>query len=89
MPMLGADVAALRQLARALRHQQNEIDATRLRLTAVVDSLPWSGDDHRHFVGEWRRVHEPALVSVASEMGDASTSARHHARRQEEASRHR
>lgn len=87
MPMFGADVRALRGLAWGLRRRQQEIEATRHRLAAIVDTLPWSGPDHEQFVGEWRRVHGPALVAVAAEMGDASWRARHHADRQERASR--
>lgn len=86
MPMFGADVAALRELARALRREQHETDATRRRLAGVVGGLPWSGDDHDHFVDEWRRVHEPALLTVTNELGDAADRARHHADRQEHAS---
>ena len=87
MPMFGADVVALRGLARSLRRKQQEIEATRRRLVAVVDSLPWTGDDHDRFVDEWRRVHSPSLLSITSEMSQASSRADYHADRQEQASR--
>lgn len=87
MPMLGADVAALRRFAWSLRRRKQEIDATRQRLAVVVEGLPWTGDDHDRFVEEWRRVHSPALMSIVTEMSQASSQAAYHADRQEQASR--
>lgn len=87
MSMFGADVAALRGLAWTLRRKQQEIDASRRRLTAIVESLPWTGIDHDRFVDEWRRVHGPALTTIATEMSQASSQAADHADRQEQASR--
>ena len=87
MPMFGADVVALRGLARSLRYQKQEIEASRRRLSAVVDSLPWTGADHDRFVDEWRLVHSPALMTIVTEMSQASSQAEYHADRQEQASR--
>lgn len=85
--MFGADIAALRRLARSLRRGQQEIDTARRRLTAVVETLPWSGSDHDRFLDEWRRVHGPALTTIIAEMSQASSRASYHADRQEHASR--
>lgn len=87
--MSGADVAALRSLGWALRRRRQEIDATRRRLSGAVEALNWSGADRDRFVEEWRRVHAPSLSSIAEELGDAADRARHHAERQEWASRRR
>ncbi len=87
MPMFGADIAALRGLAWSLRRKQQEIEASRARLAAIVDSLPWAGVDHDRFVDEWRRVHSPALMTITSDMSQASSQATYHANRQEQASR--
>ncbi len=87
MSMFGADVAALRGLAWALRGKQQEIEASHRRLAVIVDTLPWSGADHDRFVDEWRRVHAPALMTIAAEMSQASSRAADHADRQEQASR--
>ena len=87
MPMVGADVVALRGLAWSLLRKQQEIEASRRRLAAIVDSLPWTGVDHDRFVDEWRRVHSPALMTVTSELSQASSQAAYHADRQEQASR--
>ncbi len=87
MPMFGADVVALRDLASSLRRHQREIDASRQRLTALVERLPWSGVDNDHFVDEWRRVHAPALMTIGDELSQASERAAYHADRQEQASR--
>jgi uncharacterized protein YukE len=86
MTMSGADVAALRELARSLRRRQQEIDAGRRRLAAIMDTLPWSGSDHDRFVADWR-VHDSALTSIATEMSQASGRADRYADRQERASR--
>jgi len=85
--MSGADVAALRGFASSLRRHQREVEATIQRLTAIVDSLPWTGADHERFVDEWRRVHGRALMTIVAEMSQASSQARSHADRQEQASR--
>ena len=87
MSMIGADVAALRRFAWSLRRSRQEIDATRRRLTAAIDGLPWTGDDHDRFVVEWRRVHGPALMAIVTEMAHASEQAALHASDQERASR--
>lgn len=87
MSMFGADVAALRGLAWSLRRKEREIEASRQRLAAMVEALPWTGADHRRFVDEWRRVHGPALMAIVTEMAQTSRQAAHHADRQELASR--
>lgn len=87
MPMFGADIAALRGLAWSLRRKKQEIEASRQRLAAIVDGLPWTGADHDRFVDEWRRVHSPALMTIVTEMSQASSQATYHANRQEQASR--
>ncbi|MDW3215452.1 MAG: hypothetical protein R8G01_15730 [Ilumatobacteraceae bacterium] len=89
MPMFGADIAALRGLAWSLRRKRQEIDESRRRLAAIVDSLPWTGVDHDRFVDEWRWVHGPALMAIATELSQASSQATYHADRQEQASRRR
>jgi uncharacterized protein YukE len=87
MTMHGADIAALRGLAGALRRTQHDIDDTRRRLTAAVERLPWAGGDHDRFTDEWRRVHDPALATIAIELSNASCLAAAHADQQEHASR--
>jgi uncharacterized protein YukE len=87
MSMVGADIAALRRFASSLRHRQQEIEATRQRLVAVVENLPWNGADHDRFVDEWRNVHSPGLMRLVGELSAASDEAAYHAHRQEQASR--
>jgi uncharacterized protein YukE len=87
MSMFGADIAALRGFARALGRTQREIEETRQRLSAAVDGLPWSGADRDRFVDEWRRIHSPALMTIVTEISQASGQATFHADRQEQASR--
>ena len=87
MSMVGADVDALRRLAGSLRHTMHEVEAARLEVAAVVGGLRWAGDDRDRFVDEWHRVHDPTLMTIASEMGRASAQAGQHAARQEWASR--
>lgn len=87
MSMVGADIAALRGFASSLRHRKQEIEATRQRLAAIVESLPWNGADHDRFVDEWRRVHGPGLTRLVGELSSAASEAYHHANRQEQASR--
>lgn len=85
--MFGADVAALRQLAWSLRYGNQEIDESRRRLAALVETLPWAGADRDRFVDEWHRVHSPTLTTIVNEMSAASGQASYHAARQERASR--
>jgi len=87
MPMFGADIAALRGLARSLRRTERDIETSHRRLAALVESLPWVGADHDRFVDEWRRVHSPALTTIVADMSQASSRAGYHADRQEHASR--
>lgn len=87
MPMFGADIAALRGLAWSLRRTKQEIETSRRRLAVLVDGLPWTGADHDRFVDEWRRVHSPALMTIVTDMSQASSQASDHADRQEHASR--
>lgn len=87
MTLSGADVAALRGLAGSLRRTQREIDTTRRRLAAAVESLPWVGSDHERFTAEWHRVHGPGLMTIAAAMSQASNQAAGYADRQEHASR--
>lgn len=87
MPMFGADVAALRRLARSLRRSQQDLDASRRRLASIVEHLPWTGGDRDRFVDEWRRIHGPALTTIVAELSEASDRAAHHADRQHDASR--
>lgn len=89
MSMVGADIAALREFASSLRYRRQEVDATRQHLTAVVENLPWAGDDHDRFVGEWRRVHAPGIAQMVDELATAAREASDHADRQEHASRRR
>ena len=87
MSIVGADIVALREFARSLRHRQHEIEATRQRLTAVVENLPWAGGDHDRFVGEWRDIHGPGIARLVGELSVAAREASDHAHRQEQASR--
>lgn len=87
MPMLGADVAALRDLSWLLRRKQHEIEASHRRLAAIVDSMPWIGIDRDRFVDDWRRMHSPALMAIITELSQASGETAAHADRQEHASR--
>jgi len=87
MAMFGADITALRGLAWSLRRKHHDIEASRQRLAVLVENLPWVGADRDRFVDEWRRVHSPALSTIVSDMSQASSQARYHADRQEQASR--
>ncbi|MDJ0770130.1 MAG: hypothetical protein QNJ12_15115 [Ilumatobacter sp.] len=87
MSIVGADIAALRGFAWSLRRRKQEIEATRQRLAATVENLPWTGSDHDRFVDEWRRVHSPGLMQLTGELSNASNEAYYHANRQEQASR--
>ena len=85
--MVGADIAALRGFASSLARRKQEIEATRQRVAALVEKLPWSGRDHDRFVEEWRRIHNPGLMQLTSELSSASSQAYHSANHQEQASR--
>lgn len=87
MSMVGADIAALREFASSLRYRRQEIDSTRQHLSAVVENLPWAGDDRDRFVDEWRRVHAPGIARIVGELASAAREASDHADRQEQASR--
>lgn len=85
--LVGADVAALRRFAAVCGRRQHEIDAARLRLSAILDALAWTGPDRQGFLDEWQSVHAATLAAVAGELGSAARQASYHAARQEQASR--
>lgn len=87
MTYIGGDPVAIRQFARSVLARREQIDATTERLSRLVQSVPWAGDDRERFLGEWRSVHEPGVARLLLDMIDLSHEANNAAARQDQASR--
>lgn len=87
MPIVGADVPALRNLVNVLTGRARRIETTKNQMTALILDLPWVGPDRDRFVAEWNEIHHPNLIRLIDDMTDASGQAARHADAQEAASR--
>ena len=87
MAYIGGDPIAIRQFANSVLSRRDEIEATTQRLSRLVESVPWEGNDKERFVREWRSVHEPSVSRLMLDMIGLSQDANNAAARQEQASR--
>lgn len=70
MNMVGGDAAAIREFARRLAARAEQIQEAQRRMTSVVESVPWAGEDRERFLAEWRTIHEPNMARMVLDLGN-------------------
>jgi uncharacterized protein YukE len=86
MNIVGGDAAAIREFARRLAARTEQIQEAQRRMTAVIDGVPWAGDDRERFLSEWRTVHEPNIARMVLDLGNVVGDAHRAADAQDRAS---
>jgi hypothetical protein len=84
--MIGADAPALRGFASNVSNRLRQIEEARGRLSALIESVPWVGDDRERFLGEWQSIHSPGLVQLVADLTGVADKASRHATEQENTS---
>lgn len=83
----GADVDALRALARSVEDAARRLDGLRDHVDSLVSTTPWRGGDAEQFQGEWSTTLRGTVHRASSTLSDAATTLRADADAQDEASR--
>jgi uncharacterized protein YukE len=83
----GMDIAAVRNLARRMSDEANQIRALVNQVTSRLHSAEWRGRDREEFIRRWESGHAAALRRVIEGLEDGSRRATEYANRQEWASR--
>lgn len=84
--MVGADIAALRELGKSINHQAATLEGLAGRLTTAISHPSWRGTDATRFRGEWRSSHVVKLRAAGSALREAATAILAEASQQEKAS---
>jgi hypothetical protein len=84
--MLGADPAALRQLAATIDNFAGELSSLAGQLSAVVADALWQGMDAEELAEQWDASGRAALINAAGSLRNASTALLRNADQQEETS---
>ncbi len=83
----GMDIAQVRDLARRMQTEADQIDQLVQRVSGQLEQVEWVGPDRDAFLQEWHAGHAGRLRKVVDGLHDASTQANEYANRQEWASR--
>ena len=86
MSYIGGDPAAIRQFASSVIARRNQIEETSQRLTQLVESVPWVGEDRERFLDEWQAIHQPGIARLLVDLLGVSNEAGAAATRQDQAS---
>jgi uncharacterized protein YukE len=84
--VLGMDVDAVEQLARAVQQTADTIDQTARQLTSQLNSATWIGSDGQRFRDEWQGTDLPGLTSIVNRLRDDATRLTAEAQSQRDAS---
>lgn len=89
MALYGADIAQMRQLARllVLQAEQLETSVAHSLTNQVRGTSAWRGPDAEHFRSDWSASLEPSLRRAAQQLREASERVTANANEQEQASR--
>jgi len=85
--LTGMDVAHVRDLARRMQTEADQIDQLVKRVSNQLEQLDWVGRDREQFLEEWHSGHAGHLLKVVQGLQHASREATEYANRQEWASR--
>ena len=86
MALVGADVEALRTLARTLSQAADRLDATNSTVSGGLSNVRWSGPDAERFRAAWQQQSRKSLSSAATALREAAQALQRNALEQERAS---
>ncbi len=86
VPMIGADVAQLRQLAQTFTSSADTIDRISHEVTPALSNGSWKGGDAEHFRNEWSSTIQPSLAASSRALAESATVLQRNADEQERAS---
>lgn len=87
MPMFGADIAALRQLATTFKNKADVLDTdVDAALTRALHSSPWEGPDADAFRSSWSTQLTPRIQEAVAALRTAAVDLQRNADEQEKAS---
>src|SRR5574340_1626852 len=85
MALVGADVEALRALARTLTDAAERLDGTGRAVTGALSQTRWAGNDAERFRADWHQLSRGQLSSAASALREAAQALQRNALEQEQA----
>ena len=86
MALVGADVGALRALARTLSQAADRLDQTNSAVSGGLSNVRWSGPDADRFGAVWQQQSRKSLSSAATALREAAQALQRNALEQEQAS---
>lgn len=86
VPMIGADVAQLRQLAQTFTSSADTIDRISNEVTPALSNGSWKGSDAEQFHNEWSSTIQPSLAASSRALAESATVLQRNADEQERAS---
>ena len=86
MALVGADVGALRALARTLSQAADRLDQTNSAVSGGLSNVRWSGPDADRFGAVWQQQSRKSLSSAATALREAAQALQRNAIEQEQAS---
>jgi uncharacterized protein YukE len=84
--VLGMDVDAVEQVARAVQQTADTIDQASRQLTSQLNQASWMGADGQRFRDEWQGTDMPGLTTIVNRLRDDATRLNAEARTQRDAS---
>lgn len=86
VPMIGADVAQLRQLAQTFTSSADTIERISHEVTPALSNGSWKGGDAERFRNEWSSTIQPSLAASSRALAESATVLQRNADEQERAS---
>ncbi|MBC3764159.1 WXG100 family type VII secretion target [Quadrisphaera oryzae] len=86
MAMVGMNVEQVEGVARQLSDAGQQIQQLSAKLSSLLQSAEWVGNDQQQFLNEWNGTHRTALQRVVDGLNQASQAASRNAREQRDVS---
>jgi uncharacterized protein YukE len=86
MPVYGADVEQLEQLARKFDEESKNIRQAMTTVTGQMGQTWWQGPDANRFRSEWESTHRSALSRLADSLQQAAQQVKKQASEQRQVS---